>query len=118
MGLVVGLRLWDVPGDNRSGPLPYGWPAKLCSLRILSWVSRQSGGGQYTQSPCPGNRLRPVVDTELAVDIVGMGLDRVQREEEPGSDLWIGQPFGDELQHFEFAFAQWLNQVRSGGLSF
>ena len=76
------------------------------------------GGVQNPQITCPGNRLRPVVDTELAVDIVGMGLDRVQREEEPGSDLWIGQPFGDELQHFEFAFAQWLYQVRSGGLSF
>jgi hypothetical protein len=53
-------------------------------------VPRCSGGGQNPQSPCPGDRTRPVVDAELAVDIPGVGLDRVQREEEPGCDFWIG----------------------------
>jgi hypothetical protein len=55
-------------------------------------ASERSGGGQETQSSGPGNRLRPVVDAEFAIDIAGVGLDRVQREEEPGSDLGIGQP--------------------------
>jgi hypothetical protein len=27
---------------------------------------------------------------EFAIDIAGVGLDRVQREEKPGSDFWIG----------------------------
>ena len=49
---------------------------------------------------------------ELAVDIAGVGFDRVQREEKPGRDLPIGQPFGDELEHFELAFAQGFDQGR------
>lgn len=36
-----------------------------------------------------GNHLRPVVGAELAVDIAGVGLDRVQREEKPGSDFLL-----------------------------
>ena len=53
---------------------------------------------------------------EFAVDIAGVGLDRVQRQEKPGGDFLIGQPFGDELEYLEFALAQRLNQVRFGGL--
>ena len=45
---------------------------------------------------------------ELAVNIAGVGLDRVQGEEKPGSDLWIGQSCGDELEYLKFAFAQRL----------
>jgi hypothetical protein len=37
-----------------------------------------------------GDRFRPVVDAEFAIDIAGMELDRVQREEGPGSDFWMG----------------------------
>ena len=76
------------------------WPTRLCGLCMLSRVSRQLGVRQDPQSPCLGNRLCPVVDTELSVDVVGMGLDRVQREDEPGRDLWIGQAFSDELEYF------------------
>ena len=63
------------------------------------------GGRQNPQSPCPGNRLRPVVGTELAVDIAVVNLDCVQGEEKLADDFLIGQPFGDELEHLEFAFA-------------
>ncbi len=54
---------------------------------------------------------------EFAIDVVGVALDGVQREEKPGSDLGIGQSFRDELQYFKFAFAQRLNQVRFESLS-
>ena len=50
------------------------------------------------------------MDAKLAIDVAGMGLDCVQREEEPGGDLGIGQPFGDELQDLELALAQWLDE--------
>ena len=36
---------------------------------------------QDAQIPGPGHRLRPAVDPELAIDIAGVNLDRVQREE-------------------------------------
>jgi len=62
-------------------------------------ASNRSGRGQDPQSSCPGNRLRPAVATEFAID------DRVQREEKPGSNFWIGQPCGDELEYLEFTFA-------------
>ena len=42
------------------------------------------------QGSCPGNRLRPVVDTEFTIDIAGVDLDCVQREEKPGTDFLIG----------------------------
>ena len=53
-------------------------------------ASKLLDGGQDTQSSGPGNRLRPVVGIEFTVDIAGVDLDRVRREEKPGSDFWIG----------------------------
>ena len=66
----------------------------------LSWFDMGSAGGQDPPSSCPGHCLRPAVGAELAVDAAGVNLDRVQREEKPGSDFWIGQPFGDEFKYF------------------
>jgi hypothetical protein len=43
-----------------------------------------------------------------------MDLDRVQRKEELAGDFLIGQPFGDELKHFEFALAQRLDHLGFG----
>jgi hypothetical protein len=40
---------------------------------------------------------------EFAIDIAGVDLDRVQREEQPGSDFLIAQPFGDELEYFSLS---------------
>jgi len=45
---------------------------------LLSWCGAQSGGGQEAQRPCSGNRLRPAVDAELAIDVAGVGLDCVR----------------------------------------
>jgi len=53
--------------------------------------------------------LPSAVDTKLTVDIAGVGLDRVQGEKQSFSNFSIGQTFGDELEHFEFAFAQGLD---------
>ena len=61
---------------------------------------------QNSQSSCLGNRTCPVVGTEFAVDIAGVNLDCVQREVKPVSDFLIGQPLGDELEHFQFALTK------------
>ena len=74
--------------------------------RVCFPCGARSGGRQKTQSPRPCDRLRPAVDAELAVDVAGVRLDRVQREEKPGSNFPTGQSLGDELQHFDFAFTQ------------
>jgi len=84
-------------------------------LPIQGWQG--SGEGQNPQISCPGNRVRPAAGTEFAVDITGVGLDCVQREKKPGSDLSIGQSFGDELEYFTLALAKRLNQVKSRGLN-
>ena len=86
------------------------WPVWFVIFGLLPIQGRHGlDGGQNLQGPCPGNRLRPAADTELGIDIAGVGLDRVQREEKPGSDFWIGQSFGDELEDTQFAFAQRLD---------
>ena len=88
-----------MPGDKkRTGRLSLARRAMQSMYTILG--SGQLGGEQNPQSPCPGNRTCPVVDAKLAIDVAGVGLDRVQRELEPGRDLGVGQPFGDQLQHF------------------
>ena len=46
-----------------------------------------------------GYGLGAAMHIELAIDIASMGLDRVQREEKPGSDFTIGQPFGNESEY-------------------
>jgi len=87
-------------GTKRSGPLPYGLARQAVWFLYAILASRQLSGGQKTQSPCSGNRLSPVVDAELAVDIVSMDLDCVQGQEKPGSDFLIDQSFGDEFKYF------------------
>ena len=74
-------------------------------------------GLEQAQFPPTRHSLRPAVHLELAVDIAGVGLDRVQREEEPGSDLGIGQPCGDEFEYLAFALGQRLDQLGLGDSS-
>jgi hypothetical protein len=48
---------------------------------------------------------------ELAIDVAGVGLDRVQRKNKPGRDLSIAQPLGNELEHFKLTLAQRLDRI-------
>ena len=41
-------------------------------------IQRWLRGIQDSKIPCPGNRLRTMVDVEFAVDIAGVHLDCVQ----------------------------------------
>jgi hypothetical protein len=67
-------------GPQKDGPLPAGPPGSFVWVccRYLSQASERSGGGQDPQSSSPDNRLCPVVNVEFAIDIAGMGFDRVQ----------------------------------------
>jgi len=84
--------------------------------RFVVWSGL--AGRENAQSPCPGSRLRPAMHAELAIDVAGVGLDGVEREVEPGRDLGVGQPVGNECKHLSFAVAQRLDQIRFGGLRF
>ena len=55
---------------------------------------------------------------EFTVDIAGVGLDCVDRDEKPGADLLIRESVGDELEHLKFTFAERFDQLRLGELSF
>ena len=52
-----------------------------------------------------GDCLRPAAHAKLAVDTLQMGLDRARRDEEPGSDLPVGQTCAQQSQHFLLAWA-------------
>src|SRR5918997_109387 len=67
-----------------------------------------------TQCFSSGDRACAALDPEFPVNVPGMDLDRVQRKEELAGDFLIGQPFGDELKHFEFALAQRLDHLGFG----
>jgi hypothetical protein len=102
-GLIVDLGFQEASqGPQTAGRSPLARQA-LWSFSSKGWQGFD--GAQAPQSSSPGNCLRPATDTEFAVDIAGVGLDRVQREEQPGRDLAIGQSLSDELKHFELAFA-------------
>jgi hypothetical protein len=96
--------LWCTDYELSQGKQKTGCHLLARQVRCL-WVPPFQGGqglveGQDPQCSCPGNRLRPAADTEFAIDIAGVGLDRVRREEKPGREFLIGQPLGEELQYF------------------
>ena len=67
------------------------------------------------QRSSPSNRLSAICDGKFRVDITRVNLDRMQREIQPGSDLLVAQPFGDKLEDFALARAEWLGQRQGDG---
>ena len=49
------------------------------------------------KNPCFSNRFHAAIDAKLAVNILGVDLNGIQGEINPGGDFLIGQPFGDKL---------------------
>ena len=64
------------PDRQKAGRATIGRPAGLCGQSVRSLL--MSGRGQNPQGPAPGNRFRPTVDAQFAIDIARVGLDRVQ----------------------------------------
>ena len=65
---------------------------------------------QQTQLPGSGNGLHTAVNTQFAVDVVGVGSHGIGREEQLSSDFAVGEPLGQEVEHFQFAGGQGFNQ--------
>ena len=68
---------------------------------------------QQTQRAGAGNRFRAALDLQLVKNSAVVPFDGVQGKEESFPDLVIGKSLGDELQDFELARGQRLNQRRS-----
>ena len=75
-------------------------------------ASRRSVGWQNPQSSAPGNRFCPIVDRELAIDALGVGPERADRDGELVCNLGAGEAAGQELEYFQFAFAEGFEQRR------
>ena len=87
-------------GQKKRTATLWAGPAGCAVLVCCFWYLGELSGGQHPQSPCLGNRLCAIVNTQLAIDAARMGLDRVHREDKPGGDFGVGQPLGDELEDF------------------
>ena len=56
------------------------------------------------------DRLGAVLHAKFAIDSAVVSLDRVQSKEKPLANLAIRESLGDELEYFQLALAQWLDQ--------
>ncbi len=62
------------------------------------------------QHTCLGDRFAAVVDTQFAVDAFQMAFDSVDGDEHCLRDLLVGTAVSQQLQYFDFTFAQGVNQ--------
>jgi len=70
--------------------------------------------GQDVQSPASGHRFLAIVDAQLVINIAGVRLDGGQRDEQPAADLAIRQIFRQQVEYFQLAGAQRLDEGLSG----
>jgi hypothetical protein len=81
------------PGDQMEGKIPKALALATACVRLWTPSLRANSNPPVWQKPyLLGScyRLSATMYIEFAIDIAGVGLDRVQREEKPGSDLLIG----------------------------
>ena len=63
-----------------------------------------------------GNCLGATADTQLAVNVAGMNLDRAYGEDKPLGDFGVGQPCGDEAEDIKFAWSERVGErIVQGG---
>jgi hypothetical protein len=74
---------------EKSGPLSAS-PSGPLALGAAHTGVAGTGTRAIPLGSGPDNWLRPAVDSEFAADTAGVGLDRAQREEKPGSGGLIG----------------------------
>src|ERR671911_1902480 len=66
------------------------------------------------QIPGAGYSLGAATRLQLAVEVVDVGLDRTQRDEEATCDLPVGLAGGDKPEHLQLALAQRLREPFAG----
>jgi len=65
---------------------------------------------QQAQLACTGHRFGALLDLELAKDFLIVSLHGVQGEDQPLAHLLIREPLRHDLEDFQLAWAEWLNQ--------
>src|SRR4051794_14791069 len=61
----------------------------------------------------PDNRRAPSGNAELLVDVSGVLLDGLRRDDQLPGDLLVREPRVEEMQHFGFAPGKWLVELVS-----
>ena len=64
----------------------------------------------------PADRCPTVVHPQLAVNVFGVGMQRVQRHDELARHFRAVQVGSKQAQHVQFTFAQWLNEILEFGV--
>ena len=67
---------------------------------------------QQTQLVGAGDGFGAALDLKFVENPAVMPFDRVQGQEQPFTDLAVRESLGDQLQDFQLALAQWLDQRR------
>ena len=76
------------------------------------WLDRPARAGvvvavrlEQLQFLGPVNRCPTAVDSELVVDVFGVGSQGIQRHHELAGDVWATQVGSEQSQHVKFTFA-------------
>src|SRR6266581_31617 len=80
------------------------------SSRILAYAGTLTGRLQQTQLTGTCDRFGAPLDLEFAKDFPIVSFHRVQGEEQPLAHLLIRESLSHEVEDFQLAFAQWLDQ--------
>ena len=59
--------------------------------------------GEQAKLAGPRDGLGAALDAQFAIDAAGVPLDRVQCDDEPLGDIFVGEPLADEAQNVAFA---------------
>ena len=69
-------------------------------------------GGEQAKLARPRDGLGAAFHTQLAIDTAGVPLDRVQCDDEPLSDLLVGETVVNETEHVAFAGGERFEESR------
>ena len=72
---------------------------RACSLQQVEFLSTTDG-------------RPPIVHPKFAVNILGVGSQGAQRHHQLAGNFRAVQFGSEQSEHFQFAFAEWLNQRR------
>ena len=119
-GLLAGFTVASAPvlveeylsGDNGAFVL---LTTVVAAVWLRWWLRRRAAGSDQAEGPRLPYGVLAGDDAELAVEALGVALDRVDRQVECGADLALGGVAGQRAQDGLFAVGQLLDQGTASG---